>query len=185
MEREEKQLIRAAQDGDQSAVIALYERHRDMVYTYVYHRVGRNPDTAEDITSDVFVRMVSKLHTFKVKEKPLLAWLYTIAHNLIIDHYRTVEKQNESPLTPSLQAAGMAVEAKVAHLIEVEQVRCAMDGLTEQQRDVLICRFMNGMSVRETAAMMERQEGAIKTLTRRAIAAVQRQLRPEVRYGQQ
>lgn len=185
MERDEITLIRAAQDGDQTAVIALYEQHRDTVYTYVYHRVGRLPDAAEDITADVFVRMVSKLHTFKVKDKPLLAWLYSIAHNLVIDYYRTVDKQNESPLTPSLQTGGMAVEAQVAHRIETEQVRSAMDGLTDPQRDVLICRFMNGLSVRETADMMERQEGAIKTLTRRAIAAVQRQLRPEVRYGQQ
>lgn len=181
--KNERDLIRAAQQGDQSAVVALYEQHRDNVYTYIYHRVGCNPDIAEDITADVFVRMVSNLHTYKVKSAPLMAWLYTIARNRIIDYYRDADKRKDAPLSENLVDTMSLPETHVARSYDLDEVRAAIENLTDSQRDVLICRFMNEMSVKETAQVLNRTEGAIKTLTRRAIAALQREIRSEVRYA--
>lgn len=183
MYQNEQRLIRAAQDGDETALLALYEQHKTAIYTYVYHRVGRRDDIAEEIVSDVFVRMVSNLDNYKPLGKPLLAWLYTIARNRITDHYRAVGRANESEITGFERDSTPSPEAQVAQNLQMAQVQDALGNLTDPQRDVLILRFMNEMSVNETAELMNRNEGAIKTLTRRAIAAVQRQLRPEVRYG--
>jgi len=179
----ERELIRAAQQGDQSAVVALYEEHRDCVYTYIYHRVTRDPDIAEDITADVFVRMVSSLHTYKIKSTPLIAWLYTIARNHIIDYYRDLDKYKHTQLSESMKDTASLPDSHVMLNSDLDTLRSAMENLTESQRDVLICRFMSEMSVKETAKILNRNEGAIKTLTRRAIAALQRQIRPEVRYA--
>lgn len=181
--REEKQLIQAAQGGEQSALVTLYEAHRDSIYTYIYHRVNRNPDVAEDITADVFVRMVSSLHKYKVKKTPLLAWLHTIARNQIIDYYRQMDRNRETHLTDALQDTADLPDRSAIFLYDLDRVHNAMENLTESQRDVLICRYMNDMSVKETAEILNRNEGAIKTLTRRAIGALQRQLRAEVRYA--
>lgn len=183
MDQNELSLIHAAQGGDETALLTLYEQNKAAIYTYVYHRVGRRDDIAEEVVSDVFVRMVSNLGKYKPKGKPLVAWLYTIAHNRVIDHYRAVDRANESIITGFEADSAPSPEAQVAQSLQVEEVQDALNNLTDPQCDVLIHRFMNEMSVSETAELMNRNEGAIKTLTRRAIAAVQRQLRPEVRYG--
>jgi RNA polymerase sigma-70 factor (ECF subfamily) len=79
---DEVRLVKQAQAGDEAAFVALYQQNQPSVYTYIYYRVGEQM-TAEDLTAEVFVRLVSKIHKFKPGKRPILAWLYTIAGNLV------------------------------------------------------------------------------------------------------
>ena len=105
MSKEEAELIRRAQKGDTAAFSEIYRRCQPAIYRYVVLRVG-SAATAEDLTSEVFVRLVDKIDRFKYRGRPLLAWLYTIARNLVADHPRragryTTVPLDEQPLPPS------------------------------------------------------------------------------------
>lgn len=179
---QEVQLVRAAQRGDETALTTLYNTHKTNIYSYIYRRVGNDRDVAREITSDVFVRMVDKLDSYQPRGKPFAAWLYTIAHHRVVDHYRRVGRLTTQPLSLELADHAPLPDEQVAVRYDIERITCAMDNLTELQRDVLAMRYIDERTVKETADLLGRNEGAIKTLTRRAIAAIQRQLRREVRY---
>ncbi len=93
-ENKEKKLIRRAQRGDKKAIADLYDSHYRAVYNYIYYRVS-DSQTAEDISAEVFIRMLNKLPAYVDRGRPFLAWLYAIARNMVIDHYRLEEKKAE------------------------------------------------------------------------------------------
>jgi RNA polymerase sigma-70 factor (ECF subfamily) len=165
-------LVQCAQAGDKTAFVALYERYQPLVFTYVYYRVDEQA-LAEDLTAEVFVRMVAKIHTYHATS-PLLAWLYTIARNLIADHYRDAsrmvpfhERTAMSPTDPSEEAHKRIREA---------ELRTALQRLPEEQRQVVILKFIERRSNLQIAAFLNKTEGAVKSIQHRALTALRRLL---------
>ena len=163
-------LVQRAKDGDKLAFAALYERYQPPVFSYVYYRVD-DQSLAEDLTAEVFVRMVTKIHTYRATS-PLLAWLYTIARNLITDQYRRVSRL--SPLN-EWTAKPHHDPAEEAHRrIRESELRAALKRLTEEQRQVVILKFIERRSNLHIAYLLGKTEGAIKSLQHRALEALRR-----------
>ena len=175
----ERELISQAAQGDETAVLTLYNQHKTAVYTYVYYRTGGDHALAEEITAELFTRLVAQLPNFVYRERPLLAWLYTVARHCLADHFRRDGRFAQEPL-PQNYPDKAAEPEQVAHQsLEAVRLGQANTQLTEAQRDVVILRFIEGRSVAETAELLDKKEGAVKTLTRRALAALRRQLDAE------
>jgi RNA polymerase sigma-70 factor (ECF subfamily) len=160
-------------------VIAIYEQHKTAVFNYIYYRIGGDQGLAEDFTADVFLRMLTHIHTFTYQNRPIRAWLYTIARNLINDHYRASKKVRWVLLNEAKQAPGTAFEQQIHLDMRSKHLVQAISHLTNGQQEVIILRFVEGLSVAETAAIMGKRKGAVKTLTRRALAALRRVLERE------
>jgi len=175
-------LIRRAQQHEREAFDRLYDLFADRIYRYLYYRVG-NQQLAEDLTADLFVRLIEKVHTLRLgqenQETVFSAWLFRIAHNLLVDHHRKRAKDKHEPLENiSLahnETPDLAVEAKLNR----EQLLEALTFLTAEQREVLVLRFLEELRTREVAGIMDKSEGAIKALQHRALNALQKQLARE------
>jgi RNA polymerase sigma-70 factor (ECF subfamily) len=172
----DNQVIRGAQKGEHPAIAQIYETYQLSVYRYLYYRVG-DRHTAEDLTSEVFLRMLRGLGSYQPSNEPFGAWLFRIARNLAIDHYRARGRRNETQLEEedmnlaSYQAnPAMAVEAALTS----ESLHQALDRLPVDQRDVIILRFVAELSIAEAARALNRSEDAIKGLQRRSLTALQR-----------
>lgn len=170
-------LITAAQRGSEEAVGALYDAHCQAVFRYFKARLG-DQQAAEDLTGEVFRRMLTALPQYRATDLPFRAWLFRIAHNLLVDHYR-----RESGHTTTLleEAENVSVEEDdpasiVEQKLTMEDVHHALSRLESHQRDVLALRFLSGLSLQETALVMGRTEDAIKALQRRGLSALRLRL---------
>jgi RNA polymerase sigma-70 factor (ECF subfamily) len=181
---DEARLIRLAQQGDAGACAALYDRHYDAVFRYCYYRV-EDVSLAEDLASEVFVRMVEKLDTFRVRGRPLLAWLYTIARNLVTDAYRNNGRADHVPLD---RASTVSMDGETALMQRVDRrlsadcLAVAMERLTCEQRQVILLKFIEDLNNTQVARLMSKSEGAIKSLQHRALHALRRALEKERCY---
>ncbi len=165
---DERLLIEAAQKNP-SGFADLYEANFARVYAYVAQRVGTREET-EDITADVFQRALKNIGRFQWRGAPFAAWLFRIAANTISDRrQRTGREQADPAPEPVDESAGQEIERR-AMLFEL------VEGLPDDQRQVIVQRFMEQRSIREIAQMMERSEGAVKQLQFRAL----RQLRTRI-----
>ena len=174
---DDKTLLKAAQKGDANALIALYEKYKERVFAFAYYRLGRDVGLAEEVSAETFTRLASNLQTIKLhNNKPLLPWLYTVARNLITDQQRLNARFVNHEPSPRLPAQEPLPEAITTLAFDVERVLNVLEKLSDDQRDVLVLRFLQGYDVRETAEIMGKREGNIKTLTRRALRDVRRLL---------
>ncbi len=168
-----------AQRGEVDAVGALYDQHREAVFRYVRSRVG-DLHTADDLTGEVFKRMLIGLPRYRPTGLPFRAWLFRIARNLLIDHYRRESRVDLRPLDEAEQAGVAAPDP--APLVErqaaLDQVYAALAELDPLQREVLTLRFLSGLSLRETAQALGRTEDSIKALQRRGLAGLRLSLGP-------
>ena len=159
-------LVLRAQEGDQSSFALLYERFFDQIFRYVSFKTG-SPTEAEDITGEVFVRMIESIHRFKWQGHPFSSWLFRIAHNLIVDYFRKKGKKALVPLegtADNLQSAHVDVDRRIDLELAMDEIRRAMEGLTDLQREVISMRFAGGLSVAETARAIGKKDNAIKAL---------------------
>jgi RNA polymerase sigma-70 factor (ECF subfamily) len=155
------------------AVGELYDRHHTRIFRYLWSRV-RDPHLAEDLTGEVFARMVRDLPGYRPRGIPFQAWLYRIAHNLAVDHQRM---QSRHPLVPLEDAETVRVESqdpavKIERQLTLERVEGALGTLDPNQRDVVVLRFLVGLSLREVAAALDRSVAAIKSLQHRGLVAL-------------
>ncbi|HEY76952.1 MAG TPA: sigma-70 family RNA polymerase sigma factor [Thermoflexia bacterium] len=177
---EEARLIQRAKAGDPDAFAEIYDRYQPAIYRYIFYRIG-DESTAEDLTSEVFVRLVERIDRFTYRGRPLLAWLYTIARNLVTDHYRQSGSPQLLPLEEGLVAdSGDPEEAADRALVQRRLAR-AIARLTEDQRRVILLRFVEGMDTRSVAQVLGKPVGAVKALQHRALAAMRRILEKEGR----
>ncbi len=174
----ETDLIKQAQAGEAEAFSELYARYHKAVYTYIYYRVGERP-LAEDLTSDVFERMVKQIHSWRPVGKPFVAWLYTIAGNLVINHTRRQGRIEWLPLNDKEVYSGDSLMAQIGKKIESEKLADALNQLTEEQRQVIILRFLQQQTVLKVAQAIGKSDASIKSLQRRAINALRRILEKE------
>lgn len=174
-------LILLAQRGDVDAIGALYDQHHQALFRYIWLRVGERT-LAEDLTGDVFVRMLAALPRYQPSLVSFRAWLYRIAHNLVVDHYRKGGDRNSVPLqqAENKSAEGETPLALFEQELTVERLRRALEALEQTQRDVVTLRFLSGLSLQETAEVMGKTEAAIKALQHRSLAALRSALAEEI-----
>jgi RNA polymerase sigma-70 factor (ECF subfamily) len=172
----EGRLIERAQDGDPAAFAEIYDRYQPAVYRYITYRVV-DTHAAEDLTSEVFVRVVEKIDGFVYRDRPLLTWLYTIARNLVIDHQRRASRVTLLPLDERLVAENGDAEGAAERALTRRRLAVALEHVTEEQRQVILLKFVEGMDNREIARVLGKSVGAVKALQHRALAALERVLR--------
>jgi len=179
---DEADIIARAQQGDAVAFAELYDLHHEAIYTYVYYRVG-DVHAAEDLTGEVFVRLVERIDRFTYRGRPIRAWLYTIARNLVADHRRTLSKATALSLEKALPAdKANQPDQAVQHRLTQECLAAALQHLTEDQRQVILLKFVEDQSNARIAALLGKTEGAVKSLQHRALAALRRALEKERCY---
>jgi RNA polymerase sigma-70 factor (ECF subfamily) len=175
-------LVHAAQDGDRSAFAQLYDRYVDVVFRYVLFRVG-DRELAEDVTSETFLRALRRIESVSYQGRDVGAWFVTIARNLVLDHvkssrFRLEVATAEVDDTRRVESGPeQQVLFKATRSVLLDSVR----QLGDDQRECIVLRFLQGLSVAETAKVMARNEGAVKALQHRAVRRLAQLLPPEVR----
>jgi len=146
----------------------LYEEYFDKIARYAYLRIGNRAD-AEDIAGDVFLKALKSLKSYKERGIPMQAWLYKIAHNLVVDYFRKMNKQNTVTID-NMEIEGGVNPAIIAEKsLEIRRLKKAMEQLTHDQREVLGLRFFSGLSSRETSQVLNKSDGAVREMQRAAI----------------
>lgn len=173
-------LVQRAQAGDADAFGELYDRYVDMVYRYVYYRVS-SAQLAEDLTSETFLRALRRISSFTWQGRDVGAWFVTIARNLIADHYKSGRYRLEMTTDDVSVSAGAALsvdgpEGAVLEAMQNKVLLEAIKKLNPEQQECVVLRFLQGLSVAETAQAMGKNDGAIKALQYRAIRTLGRLL---------
>lgn len=163
--------IARAKNGDSSVISELYERYRLDVLRYLYYRTG-DLQAAEDLTSEVFLRMIRALGNYQPRNVSFEAWLFQITRNIAIDHYRKSRIRDHLPLKEELIAKDEDVGQTVERNLVSENLAKALAQLNESQRDVIVMRFVVGMRISQVAQMLHRSEDSIKGLQRRGLMAL-------------
>jgi RNA polymerase sigma-70 factor (ECF subfamily) len=168
-------LISKAKSGEVAAYGHLYRRYLTPIYRYLRARVGRDRD-AEDLTEQVFLKAFESLETYEERGAPFSAYLYRVAYNAVVDHYRT--RKNELPLeqVDSLEGESIDIEKRLVEMEQVEQIKNALDGLPEHYQEVIRLRVILDMTTSTVAEWMERTPNSVRVLLHRALKALQRAL---------
>jgi len=170
---DEADLVERAVAGDADAFGELYLFHLDAIYRYVYYRVGDVKD-AEDLTEQVFLKAWEALPGYEQRGNPFSSWLYRIAHNIVVDHHR-----HRKPTVPVPLPAKAGWESKqptsLEQVIEAEEAAAlasAIAQLPEEQQQVIILRFVEGLNHTRVARIMDKSEGACRVIQHRALVAL-------------
>src|SRR5881628_1590937 len=167
-------LVERAQRGERGALEELYLIHFDRIYSYLHMSVGNRHD-AEDLTTQTFLKMLESIKRFRWQSAPFSAWLFRIAHNLAMDHFRASRRwqpEEEVPeprdeLEPSAEAAAMQTIGRESMLELIE-------GLSTEQQQVLTLKFVFNLPNAEVATILGKTEGAVKSLQHRALVSLQK-----------
>lgn len=176
-EFDERAVVDAARQGDQGAVGHLYVHYLPRVYRYVAARLGPGED-AEDVTEEIFLRVIDGLDRFRWRDVPFGAWLFRIARNEIVSHVRKQRTRGgAAQLSEGIPDASPGHVEAVEFQMTLAVVREAADRLPEAQRQVIALRFGAGLSVAETAKTLNKSENNVKVLQHKAIARLQKMVR--------
>ena len=171
----QRRLIGLAKDGDADAFGLLYDGYIERIFRYIYFRVT-DEVTAEDLTSQVFSKAWENLDRYKPSGAPFIAWLYTIARNAVIDHFRTLKETVGLDEVASLSSAGPSPDDVVELHFETEALREALQSLTDEQQQVVVLKFIAGMTTDEIAKQLGKRPSAIRALQMRGLQALARQM---------
>jgi RNA polymerase sigma-70 factor, ECF subfamily len=167
-------LIRRAQALDPGALAELYDRHFDGIYRYLFTRMRHQAD-AEDLTEQVFLKMVDSIQRYRPRGVAFSSWLYRIAHNLLVDRYRRAGRnavELSSQLRDDRPHADPATMAQ--HSEDRRRLTEAIQRLTPEQQQVITMRFIDNLEVEEIARLTRRRPGAIHSMQHRALASLYR-----------
>jgi len=171
-----RRLVERAQRGDRGAFEDLYVLHFDRIYGYLQLSVANRHD-AEDLTNQTFIRMLESIDRFRWQSVPFSAWLFRIAHNLAMDHFRAGRRwQPESDPREDTIAPEPSAEDAAFHALGRERMLRMIDGLSGDQRQVLTLKYAFDFSNAEVAAILGKTEGAVKALQHRAFTTLHRSL---------
>ena len=172
-----KALVDLACGGDAEAFGQLYDHYLPGIFRFVYYRVSSR-QLAEDITSEAFTRALRSIAKFRWQGKDFGAWLTTIARNLITDHFKSSRSRLEivADEVPETGRAAPSPEDELLKTITSSLLMEAVRSLPDEQRDCLLMRFVEGLSIAQTAAAMGRSDGAVKQLQLRAVRKLAREI---------
>jgi len=176
----EWELVRRAQQYDEAALEALYQTYYPKIYNYGFLQLG-DVQAAEDLASDVMLKMLESLKAYRLKGLPFGAWVYRIARNRLIDLHRRRRRRGEVDLSETLSASLASPQALAERALERGQLQVALKHLTDEQRQVTVLKFIEGFDNRSVGRIMGRSEGAVKSLQHRALASLRRVLHGEER----
>jgi RNA polymerase sigma-70 factor (ECF subfamily) len=169
-------LVERAQAGDRAALEELYLLHFDRIYSYLHVSVGNKHD-AEDLTTQTFLKMLESIGKFRWQSAPFSAWLFRIAHNLAMDHFRASRRwqpEEEVPEPPPDEST--SAEMGALESIGQKSMMELIEDLSPEQQQVLTLKFVFNFANGEVATILGKTEGAIKSLQHRALASLQKQL---------
>jgi RNA polymerase sigma-70 factor (TIGR02952 family) len=177
-----RDLVLRARAGDAEAFGVLYDRYADLVYRFVYYRVGTHA-LAEDLTSETFLRALRRMSLFTWQGKDFGAWLVTIARNLVLDHFKSSRYRLEVCTGELLETDRWeeGPECAVLDSFTHRALFTAVRELGSEQRECVVLRFLHGLSVAETAEIMGKNTGAIKALQYRATRSLARLFPADIR----
>ena len=169
-------LVERAQAGDRAALEELYLIHFDRIYSYLHVTVGNRHD-AEDLTTQTFLKMLEAIGKFRWQSAPFSAWLFRIAHNLAMDHFRANKRwQPEEDVPEPEPDDSTSAEAGALESIGRTSMLDLIDGLSLEQQQVLTLKFVFNFANAEAASILGKTEGAIKSLQHRALVSLQKQI---------
>src|SRR3954467_727236 len=169
-------LVDRAQQGDRAALEELYLIHFDRIYGYLHVSVGNRHD-AEDLTTQTFLKMLESINKFRWQSAPFSAWLFRIAHNLAMDHFRANRRWQPEEEVPEPDAdEATSAEEGALESIGRKSMLELIDELSGEQQQVLTLKFVFNFSNAEAATILAKTEGAIKSLQHRALVSLQKQL---------
>lgn len=169
----EADLAQRASQHDPAAFAQLYNAYVDKIYKYIYYKVGNAPD-AEDLCEQVFLKAWEAIGRYTWCGYPFSSWLYKLAHNLVVDHYRT--KREVLPLNDILSTSDEPIvdpEAALNLSLDAAELADAIAQLTDEQRQVISLKFIEGYDNAEISQMLNKKEGAIRALQYRALRSLQ------------
>jgi RNA polymerase sigma-70 factor (ECF subfamily) len=180
----EAQLVVRATQGDSSAFGELYDNYQPRIYRFVLLKVSKREE-AEDLTHQVFMHAWQNIGNYRNMGYPFSSWLYRIARNQVIDFYRT--NKNDAPLD-EMDPESFPGHTEGIRLVEVDfemdRVREALKKLKAEYQDVVIMRFIEELSIKETAAAIKKSEGAVKLIQHRALKQLKDMLeQPQILKG--
>src|SRR3954454_23635948 len=173
---EMRALVDRAQQGDREALEELYLLHFDRIYSYLHMSVGNKHD-AEDLTTQTFLKMLESIGKFRWQSAPFSAWLFRIAHNLAMDPFRASRRwqpEEEVPEPPTDEST--SAEMGALESIGQKSMMALIEDLSGEQQQVLTLKFVFNFSNGEVATILNKTEGATKSLQHRALASLQKQL---------
>ncbi len=171
-----RKLVERAQAGDRAALEELYLIHFDRIYSYLHMTVGNRHD-AEDLTTQTFLRMLESIGKFRFQSAPFSAWLFRIAHNLSMDHFRANRRwQPEEEVPEPRDSEELSAEDEAFQSIGRQSMLSMIDSLSQEQQQVLTLKFVFNFSNGEAATILDKTEGAIKSLQHRALVSLQKQI---------
>jgi RNA polymerase sigma-70 factor (ECF subfamily) len=169
-------LVARAQAGDRAAFGELYEQLAPKILNYLYYRTGGDRDVAEDLTEDVFSKVLEKLDRYEDRGQPFAAWVYRVAHNRLVDHFRRQPKQPTVRIEDCYNLSEGGAETVLDTALTQGILAKALRQLTEDQRQAVVLRFLQGLTVLETAAVIGKTEDAVKKLQARGLRSLSRSL---------
>ncbi|MGQ9572215.1 MAG: RNA polymerase sigma factor [Dehalococcoidia bacterium] len=176
--RQEEELIRRAQEFDEEALAWLYQVFYPKLYNYACLQLG-NVHQAEDLASEVLLRVLESLKDYRFRGVPVAAWVFRIARNYLIDLHRRSQRRPQVGLYEGIPDADDGPHATAERAITQSEIRVALAKLTEEQRQVIILKFVEGMDNASVARVLSRSEGAVKSLQHRALASLKKILSAE------
>src|SRR5438477_2549461 len=171
-----EELVRRVRSNDPLAFDELYQRYSPRVFGYLFQRLNGNVEEAEDLTADVFTRVYEKIDAFQPQGAPLSAWVFRIAHNRLIDTIRRRPRQTHVALDEAPEITSGPVFGGIDQQVAMDQIKAGLSRLTPEQRQVIVLRFLEGKSLAETAAVVQRNEDAVKKLQARGLASLRRRI---------
>lgn len=162
-------LVARAQAGDTEAYARLYDAYAAKIHSYLRYHLNGRVDAAEDLAADVFMKALEKINSYQFNGVPFSAWLYRIAHNHLIDFLRAQSKKQGVSLDECNSVDDPSAEKALDQTLTQHQLRGALEGLTDEQRQVITYRFLHDRSIAATAHLMDKNEDAIKQLQVRAL----------------
>jgi len=181
MKELEKELIKKAQNGEAQAFGLLYDIHVEAIYRFVYLKIGSKAD-AEDITQQVFLNAWQNIHRYRYQGFPFSSWLYKIAHNAVIDFYRSHNLRADIDLESAeeiIQENEAEQENKTDYNLDLEKIKKAIRQLPADQQSIIIMRFVDDLPIKEIARILEKNEGTIRVIQHRALKQIKKICNPK------
>jgi RNA polymerase sigma-70 factor (ECF subfamily) len=175
---DERTLVRRAIARDRDAFGALYDRHVVRVYRHIYYMVG-NAAEAEDLAAQAFLQAWEAIHRYQIRGAPFVSWLLRIAHNLGVSHLRSKRDSSELPETLVDHSRHGNPEEVLRRQVEADRVRQAIMRLRDEQRQVIMLRFIEDLEYREVAEIVGKSVAAVRVIQHRALNALRKQMRQD------
>jgi RNA polymerase sigma-70 factor (ECF subfamily) len=169
-------VVGLAQNGDREAFGELYEQLSPKVYGYIYYHLNGRSHLAEDLTEEIFVKILERLDRYEDRGMPFSAWVFRIAHNHLIDHIRTQPKLGALSIDDCHDLPEQGAERTLELALTHTELTHAISRLTEDQRRVVILRFLQGMSTAETGHVLGKTQDAVKKLQARGLQVLKKNL---------